>query len=80
MIKISRYIDDISSIYRVSMSIDTIYSIDNRVTEISAKNRKYRQKNHISVWGKYIGLGVIYRRYIGNISDFIKKIQKKNNI
>ena len=43
----------ISLIYCVSVSIDTIYSIDNRLTKILIKNRKYRL---------YIGLGAIYCR------------------
>ena len=42
-IKISQYINDILSIYRVLESIDTIYSIDNWLTEISGKNRQYRR-------------------------------------
>ena len=40
---------DILTIYRVSMSIDTIYSIDNRLTRQKIGNIGY-----ISVWGQYM--------------------------
>ena len=33
---------DILTIYRISVSIDTIYNIDNWLTKISVKNRKYQ--------------------------------------
>ena len=60
------------------MSIDTIYNIDNRLTEILAKNWKY--------W-RYIDLGAIYR-FGGDISliifdflsMFIEKLKKKKTI
>ena len=61
---------DISTIYRVSMSIDTIYNIDNRLIEISA-NWKYRRYiGDISVWGRFI-------TYISAIFPILLKIFKK---
>ena len=68
--------DEYIAIYRVSLSINSVYNIDNRLTEISAKKLEISAicwfGGDMSVWGDISPI-------ISNLLPiFIKKFQKKN--